>query len=164
MNGGMSFPCMHAGGSLAASQTTASWIAALHPDKIEHWVTGTAAPCTSLFKPVSVESPLNLGPWPTDQFDSSVFWWRHELLHRLVMRNAEAGFRVINSERRAIQSDWFVRGIEPEVAFEIADRNRENWIKTIERLDLPDNRPHWLRRYWKRRNVRAFLPIESLSI
>lgn len=164
MNGGMSFPCMHAGGSLAASQTTASWIAALQPDKIEHWVTGTAAPCTSLFKPVSVESPLNLGPWPTDQFDSSVFWWRHELLHRLVMRNAEAGFRVINPDRRAIQSDWFVRGIEPEVAFEIADRNRENWIKTIERLDLPDNRPHWLRRYWKRRNVRAFLPIECLSI
>ncbi|MBX9652903.1 hypothetical protein K2Y11_04710, partial [bacterium] len=109
-------------------------------------------------------SPLPLGPWPTDQFDSNVFWWRHEILHRLVMRNPEACFRVITSDRRDLQADWFRRGIDPMEAFEIADRHREKWIKTIEGLDLSDNRPSWLRQYWKRRNVRACLPIESASI
>jgi len=163
-NGGMNFPCMHAGGRLAASQTTASWIAALRPDKIEHWVTATAAPCTSLLKPVTLEHPISLGPWPTDQFDPDVFWWRHEILHRLVMRNPEAGFRVMNSERLQLQSDWFQQGVGSEEAFAIADRNRENWINTIERLGLPDSRPGWLRRYWKRRNARAHLPIEILSV
>jgi dipeptidase len=163
-NGGMSFPCMHAGGRLAASQTTASWITALHPDRVEHWVTATAAPCTSFFKPVELTSPLPLGPWPTDQFDSNVFWWRHELLHRLVMRNPGAGFRMINSDRHDLQSRWFRESIEPMEAFAIADRQRERWIKTIGGLDLSDNRPFWLRRYWKRRNVRACLPIESLLV
>lgn len=57
-NGALAAPCAHAGGLLTSTQTTASWFA--NATTGEHWVTGTAAPCTSLFKPVALAPP----PWP----------------------------------------------------------------------------------------------------
>ncbi|MFO0946398.1 MAG: C69 family dipeptidase [Planctomycetota bacterium] len=71
INGGMRAVCMHAGGMIASAQTTASWISELTGDRLQHWATGTAAPCLGLFKPVSVRLPLDLTPIPADQADDS---------------------------------------------------------------------------------------------
>ena len=64
LNGAMAAPCMHAGGLATGSQTTASWVAELTSAGARHWVTGTAAPCTGLFKPVSVDRSPRPGPLP----------------------------------------------------------------------------------------------------
>ena len=64
-------------------QTTASWVASLAPDKVVHWVTGTAAPCTGLFKPVLMETGLpSHGTQPGGEEDHTSLWWRHEQLRR----------------------------------------------------------------------------------
>lgn len=57
--GGMTGPCMHAAGLAVDSQTTASWVSRLSRSGDRHLVTATAAPCTGLFKPVSVHEPLD---------------------------------------------------------------------------------------------------------
>jgi len=88
-NGGLGAPCVHAGGRLASSQTTASWVSELTPGRLRHWATATAAPCSSLFKPVRVGEPLNLGPAANDRFDSATLWWRHERLQRAVAHDPE---------------------------------------------------------------------------
>lgn len=64
-------------------QTTAGWVAQLAPGKTVHWVTGTAAPCTGLFKPVLMETGLpEHGPAPGAEEDGASLWWRHEQLRR----------------------------------------------------------------------------------
>jgi secernin len=66
-------------------QTTASWVASLAPGKRVHWVTGTAAPCTGLFKPVLFETGLpHHGPRPGAEEDMESLWWRHERLRRFI--------------------------------------------------------------------------------
>ena len=100
----MAAPCLHGGGVLTSSQTTGSWVADLR-DGDRHWVTGTAAPCTSLFKPVTVDVPRDLGPFPGDTDDASL-WWRHEHLHRRAMANPEVLFPRFTPERDRTELAW----------------------------------------------------------
>ena len=90
--------CMHASGHDRRGQTTASMVSQLHADgSALHWVTGTSAPCLSIFKPVLIEAGLPpQGPRPSDHWDTATPWWRHETLHR----NAVCGdFAAVLAER-----------------------------------------------------------------
>jgi secernin len=159
LNGGMAAPCMHAGGVAANSQTTASWVAELGPGGARHWVTATAAPCTSLFKPVQVGSPLDLGPEPSDRYDPAALWWRHERLHRTVLRDPAAAFPLFQLERDQVQLRWFAEPPESEAAFAEADRLLERWTAAVSaQVGDRDTRPAWARRYWQKRAERAGLP------
>jgi secernin len=108
----MTYPCMHGGGVIASSQTTASWVAELTPAGVRHWVTATAAPCTSLFKPVRVDQPLDLGPPPTDRADGSL-WWAHERFHRLVVQDPAAAAPHFAPERDALERQWLADPPDP---------------------------------------------------
>jgi dipeptidase len=78
--------CMHAADHDRRGQTTGSWVSTLDRSGAIHWVTGTAAPCTSIFKPVLLSAGLpSHGAEPTDRFDAATLWWRHELLHRRLL-------------------------------------------------------------------------------
>jgi len=155
LNGAMATACMHAGGIATGSQTTASWVADLTPTGALHWVTGTAAPCTGLFKPVSVDHPLDLGPSPTDRFHPATLWWRHERFHRRVMRDPEANFASFAAERDQIEARWLASPPDPAEAFRQADEVLARWV-----IGLPgvsDRRPRFVRRYWAVRDRRAGL-------
>ena len=81
--------CMHAGfGPIRVSQSTASMVVYLDKTNPIIFATGTSAPCTSIFKPFWMDSAssLNLGPAPTSQTDSSLYW-THEKLHRATRLN-----------------------------------------------------------------------------
>ena len=158
VNGAMAAPCMHAGGLVASSQTTASWVADLRPRGAAHWVTATAAPCTSLFKPVRLDEPLTLGPQPTDQFDPAALWWRHELLHRLVMRDPAAAYPLFAPERAWVQARWLAVPPGPAAAFAEADELLAKWTAAVTAQAGRDMRPSWVRRYWATRDQRAGLP------
>jgi secernin len=62
------------------------------------WVTGTSGNCVSIFKPLfpGIDLP-DIGPVPTERFDPSSLWWKHELLHRRAM----ADFDTVVPEIRA---------------------------------------------------------------
>jgi secernin len=161
LTGAMGAPCMHPSGIAAASQTTASWVAELTPDGSAHWVTGTAAPCTGLFKPVSVTQPLDLGPEPVDRFDDRCLWWRHELLHRRALRDPERLIPRFAAERDEIEASWRATPPEPLEAFAEADRLLRSWTGQVQQGEARDRRPPWVRHYWQVRDRRAGWPDEA---
>lgn len=99
--------CMHAGfGPVRGSQTTGSLVVRLAAGGITAWATATAAPCTSTFKPVWLDTGLpDLGPQPTGRFDARTLWWKHELLHRTTLLDYPHRMRAYGGDRDALQAE-----------------------------------------------------------
>lgn len=153
-NGSMGAPCMHAGGWLAASQTTGSWAGDLSAGR--HWVTGTSAPCVSIFKPVTVDEPVDMGPEPDDGFDQETQWWHGELVHRRALRDPEATFPHVWSTFEAVERHWFEDPPPSAEAFERAARLTARLAGEL--AGVEDDRPWFVRRYWRERDEQAGFP------
>jgi dipeptidase len=160
-NGAMRAPCMHAGGLVAASQTTASWVADLRATEPRHFVTATAAPCLSVFKPVRVGEPLALGPAPTDRFDPHTLWWRQERLHRRLIADPEPLAAEYAAERDALEAQIGLERLTPAESFARADSLLSRWLARIEPMPARDRRPPIARAYWRKRDARAGLATTS---
>ncbi|MHA1264185.1 MAG: C69 family dipeptidase [Candidatus Helarchaeota archaeon] len=82
----MASVCLHYS-SQAVSQTTGSYVAHLDSTLQTHWLTGTSAPCLSIFKPFFFEAPTPLIEFlpPSLKNDNSSLWWKHERLYRLCL-------------------------------------------------------------------------------
>ncbi|MDZ4857342.1 MAG: carcinine hydrolase/isopenicillin-N N-acyltransferase family protein [Candidatus Hydrogenedentes bacterium] len=150
INGAMASPCMHGGGVIASSQTTASWVTEMTKEHgIRHWATATAAPCTSLFKPVALDQPLDLG-MPTDKRDDSL-WWRHEQFHRLVVQNPAAYRDFYVPERNALEADWSENPPASAEAFAKHDELLVKWLAAAKGVNRADIRPGYVQKYWRKR-------------
>jgi secernin len=154
VNGALSAPCAHAGGLVTSTQSTASWVADLRAGPI-HWVTGTSAPCTSVFKPMRVEERLVVDPepMPSNVDDPAYRWWRHERLHRRVLRDHPASLARFVDERDRLERSWL--DDPPRNAFAEVDAAEARWLADLVAADLPDRRPAWLRRQWRATNRAA---------
>jgi hypothetical protein len=101
--------CMHAGAGRRTGQSVAALVCDLRDNAAVHWVTGTSAPCTSIFKPVFFDSGLpDLGPQPGDRDDRATLWWRHEALHRARL-GADGPWPGFAAERDALERTFIAR-------------------------------------------------------
>ena len=101
--------CMHAATGARRSQSVNSMASDLTPGAVTHWVTGTSAPCLSLFKPVVIGLPMPDVGSPSDLFDNESLWWRHEGLHRAALADFPAALALIAGERDALEAGFRAR-------------------------------------------------------
>ena len=152
IDGAMGAPCVHAGGEVSSSQSTASWVSDLRSDPL-HWVTATSAPCTSTFHPVRVDQPVEqastFGPDPTNRSDPASRWWRHERLHRLALRDHHAAVATFAGQRDALEREWIGSPPDTAAAFSRSAVMEERWLDDLVAADRPDTRPEWLRDLWR---------------
>ena len=162
--------CAHAANGLTrnASQTTGSLVARLQPDASTFWVTGTSAPCTSLFKPVWFSGDVlpDIGPSPQRHFDPASLWWCHEQFHRRLLLDFETGSASCRAERQALQADFLQEAgalsgrSTSDITARAFCRSREWTARQISRLasartglGKPPCRSY--RRYWQKLNRQA---------
>jgi len=98
--------CMHAACGARRSQTVNSMASDLTPGAVTYWVTGTSAPCLSLFKPVVLGLPLPETGAPTDRYEDQSLWWRHERLHRAALNDFPAALALVAEERDALEAGF----------------------------------------------------------
>jgi secernin len=99
--------CWHAGfGPIRASQTTGSMVSHITPELTTHWVTGTSAPCTSIFKPVWMDAGLpDIGLEPGDQYDPDSMFWQHELVHRSILLDYPNRIDLVRQESERLENE-----------------------------------------------------------
>lgn len=99
--------CMHfAFGPIRISQTTGSMVSSITPDRQIHWVTGTAAPCLGLFKPIWMDAGLpDHGQQPTGIYQPDSMWWEHEELHRAVLQDYSTRRAAYIEQRDHLQNE-----------------------------------------------------------
>jgi secernin len=135
--------CMHTS-PVNVYQTTASMVSHLHPEHPTHFATATSAPCTSIFKPIWGDVPLNfIGPEPNEFFDPRTYFWRHELLHRntlldyanrLESYKAERDSREARFMKEALKlagSSQVDRAVFCRDCFVEAENSEKHWINQI---------------------------------
>jgi hypothetical protein len=152
VDGALGAPCVHAGGEVSSSQSTASWVSDLRSDPL-HWLTATSAPCTSTFHPARVDQPVDqvstFGPDPTNRFDAATRWWSHELLHRKVLRDHASSIEMFAADRDRLEHDWLAAPPTSEIAFAASAAAERRWLATLMAADHPDLRPPWLIDHWR---------------
>lgn len=159
LNGALKAPCAHAGGFLTATQTVASWVSDLRDGRAPlHWATASAGPCTSTFKPLRVDAPAALGPAPTDRFDPTTRWWRHEVLHRASMLDPQSLLPRFTAERDAVERRWISSPPTTADALREADRLELRWATDVVTAAQPAHRPRFVGRYWSGRDEAAGMP------
>jgi dipeptidase len=161
--------CMHTGfGPIRSSQSTASLVAYLNGDTPLLFVTGTAAPCTGIFKPLWLDALPTLGPDPASTYDSSSLFWSHERLHRATLLNYPERIKTYASDRDELEKK-FVQGAlnlsNASIAeraefsaqcFSQATQAEVEWLRRVEQV--PASKKMLYAGAWNRINQKAGMP------
>jgi secernin len=164
--------CMHAGfGPIRINQSTGSMVSHLTPGLQTHWVTATAAPCTSVFKPVWIDSGLiNHGAAPAGTYDPKSLWWQHEALHRNVLLDYAGRLAIFQGERDTLEASFLVeaeqcalqspqaRAAFTESCFERAAAATRRWLETVHRAPIQHKANFLFQTAWKKFNKLAKFP------
>jgi dipeptidase len=140
--------CAHPGfGPIRATGTTGSMVSHLAPDGATHFFTGTAAPCTSLFKPAWVDADVpEQEALPGGTYDQTTLYWRHEALHRATLRDYATRLPLYAGEREALEQRFvdgaLARRREPsrvhaefvQACFADAARAEQAWLERVEAI------------------------------
>ena len=161
--------CAHAGNCLTRnSGTTGSLVAHLAKDSNTFWATGTAGPCTGIFKPVWLEKEvLPDSGGPGAGYNPETLWWHHERLHRNVLKDYSK-MSLYREERDQMEISFFKKASDLkeksriEITSQAFAQSRiatENWINRVESQPAKRSLNPIFNHYWKKQNKKAGLTL-----
>jgi dipeptidase len=165
--------CMHAGwGPIRTSQSAGSMVSEISDKGNLHWLTGTAAPCTSTFKPVWIEAGIPESvKSPSARYDESVMFWRHEVLHREILKDYAARIIPLTQERDAVETKFLIESQQVRQAsaekkkvfssqcFAEVDACEVDWLRNVREIPVKAKNSFYYTAAWKALNKAAGLPV-----
>ncbi len=163
--------CAHAGNSITrnASQTTGSMIVHLTKENINVWITATSAPCISMFKPIWFAGKVipDLGEEPGAIFNKQTFWWKHELLHREVLKDYHNREENLRNERDKVENELIdLVYSDSQNGFEISKNSFkrhsqliEKWFEEVRKIETNNHSMMIYKNYWKKLNRKANISL-----
>jgi len=161
--------CMHSGfGPIRVSQTTGSMVVEQKGERLIVWVTGSSAPCLSIFKPMTLSQEMNyFGPAPALNYDSNSYWWQHERIHRKILNNYEELSQLYIKELMELESSFIekMNNFDEKIeliadCFDDAIKFQSKWIKKLQQINFKDKRKILYKISWNKNNRLAGLPID----
>mgnify|MGYP000897569940 FL=1 len=157
--------CMH--GGFYGDQTTGSYIAKLGEPMDTCWVTGSSAPCLSLFKPLWLIGGEHVTFSEDRMEDAAAYWKKQEELHRRILehRIPESEYRMDRDRAEksimekvgsldAQMTDAGQRKSVMEFALAEEKKLQDSYLNRSEdRKPMPKGNPYY-RHYWKIQNVK----------
>ncbi len=162
--------CMHAGwGPIRENQTAGSMVSVLREGGLsEHWLTATAVPCTSLFKPVWLDAGMpDTGISPKGVYDQAALYWRHEALQREIARDYQTRIGALHPQQENFEAEFILlaekaantpaqeRREISESAFRKADEIEKNWHEEVAAMKLTKKNRLLYRAAWKQLDAQA---------
>jgi secernin len=165
----MKMPCAHSSWwpTRQAGQTTGSLVSRLDLKDQLHWMTGTSSPCLSVFKPVRLGGELlSNGPKAGEGFDQESLFWRHERLHRTVLKDYTRLKALFNEEREAMRARFAAIGDAGESQSMQAcwDEHRAvipTWTARVRAQSAKSSGLSRFAGYWEKQNQMDRFPAES---
>jgi dipeptidase len=166
--------CAHAANSLSrnATQTTGSIVARLNPGNVTCWATGTSAPCTSVFKPIWFNGEVlpEVSRGLDGKFNPETLWWRHELLHREILRDYQARIGIISAERDELEDSFIKKSefVTSNTSFDVTlssfrklEEMTGSWIERVRAAPVRRKPGYIYRKYWEMLNRKAGMIISD---
>jgi len=165
--------CMHASfGPIRGSQTTGSMVARITPEGATFWITGTSAPCTSIFKPVWMDAGLPaIGTAAGKYYDQDNLWWHHETLHRLILQDYENRHPIILQARNRLEEQFLAKARSLSAAdagarlafsqqcFDQARGVTDGWKNVISAMPASKKGSPLYSSAWRQWNRKAKMPV-----
>ncbi|MDD2922061.1 MAG: C69 family dipeptidase [Anaerolineales bacterium] len=160
--------CMHSGfGPIRGDQSTASMVVYMDKDNPIIFATATSAPCTSIFKPIWMDTArqLDLGVDPAGEYDPASIFWSHEKLHRATTLNYAERIKTYAADRDELEKKFIQGAFDLQNApvkeradftaqcFREAAQAEAEWLKRVEKV--PARKKFLYSMAWKKFNHRA---------
>ncbi len=165
--------CAHSANPVTrhAAQTCNSMIVELKDGLMTIWTTMTAAPCTSVYKPLWLEAVPDqiLKDTAAAHFSGDSLWWRHEKLHRAILLDYRRRITPVIDKFQAMEKKWMSR-ISPymsstekmTLSTHAIEETRQTTGTLTEKLESEPKKRYpgiVYRSYWSRQNKAAGLLI-----
>jgi len=156
--------CMHGAGLTRPSQTCGSMVAALSSKQgvvkqaeTQIMLTGTSAPCLSLFKPVSFGFEASSSMEYTSQMtEHESLWYQYEWVHRRALKDM-VFYQELIASRNALESKLmavYTEKLSLAEANKLAKEWHESWHQKAKKLKAPLHYSilNAYDRYWRKLN------------
>jgi dipeptidase len=145
----MQMPCAHASWHPTrwAGQTTGSMIACL-ADTPRAWLTGTSAPCLSVFKPVALDAPVASAIGNAGEAPDASLWWASERFHRAVLEDYDTRDAIGRIARTRLQGQS-LEATAPRSMADLWGQHRDALDEWTAQARRPRSRVRPFGLYWR---------------